>query len=193
MVGKLCSRANGAYRRESVLFFDIGRYDGLFTCGFDTQCYLSSSELDALFECKYDFSNYSYCRIWRKKCLRDFHSFFRSIDLQACYLLETTLERNEIDILNLETGTGIELEELRTVRRDHPIEREISESGIHLNLCGMEQDAVPERHIRPVQMRIRIRKIACIALLVMIKTHHLTTRDIESETDSTLMQIGLSS
>jgi hypothetical protein len=84
--------------------------------------------------------------------------FLWSCDPEFSNLSQARLERDEIRILYLESGTSVHLEELRTILGDDPVECEISEVGVGLYLSGIGQDEIPEWEYRIREVLIRGRE-----------------------------------
>ncbi len=94
-----------------------------------------------------------------KKRLCDLDSFLRGRYLQLLDLLETRLQRHEIGILDFETGTSIYLEKFRSIFSDDPVETDISELAIELDLRRICKDRIPEGKNRMGKMLVLGRKI----------------------------------
>lgn len=86
---------------------------------------------------------------------------------QSLYLVETCCEWDEIYILDLESGASIDLEETRSVLRDDPVESEISELGICLYLCRIEEDIIPIWERFSLEFTIFWWKYSCITHLIL--------------------------
>lgn len=62
-----------------------------------------------------------------EKGFGDFYSFFRIGDFHFSEFFETVLQRYSADVLDFESGTGVDLEKFRTVGGYYPVEREVTE------------------------------------------------------------------
>lgn len=60
-------------------------------------------------------------------------AFFRVGNLHLSKFFEPVFQRDPADVLDFEPGAGVDFEEFRTVGRNDPVEREVSEVGEQLD------------------------------------------------------------
>lgn len=122
----------------------------------------------------------------------DFHAFFRIGDFHLSELFQAVTQGEAANVLDFQPRSGVDFEKLRTVGRDHPIEREVSEIGKELYFGGIQENRVPVGNLSFFERRVSLRESGCVIFPIDEAARNFPASDIQSEPYSALGEIGFS-
>ena len=180
------------HRIAGKIFFEIGGNSRFLLIGINFYHDFDTANCRLLCKTNNFFPNGTTRNRAMKQRFCDFNTFFWGFDFEVIHLFKAFSKRNEIYILDFKPSTSVDFEQFWTIFGNHPVQRQIPQPCVELNLRRIQQNIVPKRHNRAFEVLISIWEFFFKAFFILEKTHHLTIRDIEPKTNSSLREICLS-